>query len=151
MACETILERIPHRPPFLFVDELVAETETTITTRWTPPADADFFRGHYPENPILPGVLMLEMLFQSAAIWFAGRALADDESLAGTVPVLTRIAGGRFKRQVRPGEPLTAELELTEALGPARFMKARLKNEAGKLVVSCDFAVAAAPAEGSPR
>lgn len=149
MACETVLARIPHRPPFLFVDEIVAESEVGITTRWTPPSDADFFRGHYPGNPILPGVLMLEMLFQSAAIWFAGRAQADDESLAGTVPVLTRIGGGRFKRVVRPDETITAVLELTEALGPARFMKARLKNAEGQLVVSCDFAVAAAPAEAT--
>jgi len=149
VACETVLARIPHRPPFLFVDEIVDESESSITTRWTPPADADFFRGHYPGNPILPGVLMLEMLFQSAAIWFAGRAEADDEDLAGTVPVLTRIGGGRFKRVVKPDEPITAELELTEALGPARFMKARLRDAAGKLVVSCDFAVAAAPAEAA--
>ena len=149
MASETVLGRIPHRPPFLFVDEIVAEDERGITTRWTPPTDADFFAGHYPGNPLLPGVLMLEMLFQSATVWFAGRAEADDEDLAGTVPVLTRLGGGRFKRVVRPGETLTAELELTEALGPARFMKARLRSADGKLVVSCDFAVAAAPASST--
>ncbi len=144
MASEIVLARIPHRPPFLFVDEIVEESDDAITTRWTPPVDADFFRGHYPGNPILPGVLMLEMIFQSAALHFAGVAECAGEDLGETVPVLTRIGGGRFKRTVRPGEALTAELELTEALGPARFMKARLKNADGKLVVSCDFAVAAA-------
>ncbi len=145
MVSELIHQRIPHRAPFLFVDELVAEDETSITTKWTPAGDADFFRGHYPGNPLVPGVLLMEFVFQSAALWFAGRAAAGDDNLEGTMPVLTRVGGGRFKRMVGPNETVTAELTLTEALGPARFMKAKVKNEEGALVIACDFAVAAAP------
>lgn len=136
--------RIPHRTPFLYVDEIVSEDAGHIVTRWTPSADADFFRGHYPGNPIVPGVLILEMVFQSAALHFAGLALAEGLDMAGTQPVLTRVSNGRFKRMAHPGEELRAELELTEALGPARFMKARVKNAAGQLICSCEFAVAAA-------
>jgi len=146
---DTILARIPHRAPFLYVDAILSEDAEHIETRWTPPADADFFRGHYPGNPIVPGVLILEMVFQSAALHFAGVALAQGLDRGDTQPVLTRVGNGRFKRMGLPGEPLTARLELTEALGPARFMKARVTNAAGQLVCSCDFAVAAAarPAE----
>jgi 3-hydroxyacyl-[acyl-carrier-protein] dehydratase len=142
VASEAILARIPHRAPFLFVDAILAEDAHHITTRWTPAPDAPFFAGHYPGNPIVPGVLIMEMLFQSAALHFAGQAA--DDALAGTQPVLTRVSAGRFKRMVKPGEALTAKLTLTEALGPARFMKARVENAAGQLVTSLEFAVAAA-------
>lgn len=139
----TIHERIPHRAPFLFVDAIESEDATHIVTRWTPASDAVFFQGHYPGNPIVPGVLIMEMVFQSAALHFAGQS--DGTELVGTVPVLTRVSGGRFKRMAKPDAPLFARLELTEALGPARFMKARVTNQAGELVTSLEFAVAAAP------
>jgi 3-hydroxyacyl-[acyl-carrier-protein] dehydratase len=142
---DVIEARIPHRAPFLFVDVILDEDETTITTEWTPPSNAEFFNGHYPGNPIVPGVLLMEFAFQSAALWFAGRAAAGEAELEDTIPVLTRVSGGRFKRMTGPGQTVRAELELTEALGPARFMTARLKNSAGKLIVALDFAVAAAP------
>lgn len=141
-----IERRIPHRAPFLFVDAIESEDESHITTSWTPAPDADFFRGHYPGNPIVPGVLIMEMVFQSAALHFAGRAQQEDLDLSATQPVLTRVSGGKFKRMAAPGERLIAELALTEALGSARFMKARVKNEAGLLVTSLEFAVAAAAA-----
>lgn len=144
MASETILARIPHRPPFLFVDAIVAEDAETITTRWCPPADAPFFAGHYPGHPIVPGVLIMEMVFQSAALYFAGQS--DEGELEGTHPVLTRVSGGRFKRMVRPDEELEAHLTLTEALGPARYMRAKVRTADGALVTSLEFAVAAAQA-----
>jgi 3-hydroxyacyl-[acyl-carrier-protein] dehydratase len=150
VACKVIEARIPHRPPFLFVDSILSEDETTIVTEWTPKADADFFKGHYPGDPIVPGVLLMEFVFQSAALWFAGRAEAGEANLEGTVPVLTRVGSGRFKRMVAPDQTVRAELTLTESLGPARYMKARVLDSAGKLVVSCDFAVAAANKPSTP-
>ena len=56
-AATQILERIPHRPPFLFVDDIVSETAEGIVARRTWRADEDFYKGHYPGAPITPGVL----------------------------------------------------------------------------------------------
>jgi 3-hydroxyacyl-[acyl-carrier-protein] dehydratase len=150
VGCSEIESRIPHRAPFLFVDAILAEDETTITTEWTPCAESDFFKGHYPGEPIVPGVLLMEFVFQSAALWFAGRVATGDADLVGTIPVLTRVGGGRFKRMIGPGQTVRAKLTLTESLGPARYMKARVTNAEGKLVVSCDFAVAAAQKPSAP-
>ena len=62
---------IPHRAPFLFVDEIVARTETTLVTRRTWRAEEDFYRGHYPGAPITPGVLVPSADCRSAMAWAA--------------------------------------------------------------------------------
>ncbi len=68
---ESIEQLIPHRPPFLFVDEIIAEGPDTLTTRRRVRPDEDFFKGHYPGNPIMPGVLICESVFQSGCACFA--------------------------------------------------------------------------------
>lgn len=146
-----IEKRIPHRAPFLFVDQILSEDGTHIATSWTPRPDADFFGGHYPGNPIVPGVLIMEMVFQSAALHFAGQAAISGLDLGSTQPVLTRVTAGKFKRMAKPGEELRAELELTEALGPARYMKARVSTRSGQLVTSLEFAVAAVSKASEPQ
>jgi len=141
---EVIEGRIPHRTPFLFVDRILEEREDGITTEWDVAPDSFFFTGHYPGNPILPGVIMNEFVFQSAAVYMS--AESDEGTKAGGVPVLTSIESARFKRMVKPGETLHAELTLTERLGPACYMKAKVTS-AGKLVVRLSFVVAMAPPE----
>ena len=112
---------LPHREPFLFVDEIVERAPERVVTRWRVRAEADFFRGHYPGNPLLPGVLLCEMAAQSAAILCAGEPLA-----AGATPVLTRITDARFRRMVRPGDELRCEVALDERVGPARYVSAKV-------------------------
>lgn len=141
---QAIEARIPHRTPFLFVDRILEEREDGITTEWDVAPDSFFFTGHYPGNPILPGVIMNEFVFQSAAVYMS--AESDEGTKAGGVPVLTSIENARFKRMVKPGETLHAELTLTERLGPACYMKAKVTS-AGKLVVRLSFVVAMAPPE----
>ena len=130
---------IPHRAPFLFVTDVLARTGTTITTEWAVPADMDVFRGHFPGNPVLPGVLISEHVFQSAAILIY-ESESDTKALPGT-PVLTRIQNARFKRIVRPGETLTTEVTITESLANARFGKAKVRCD-GATVASLNFALA---------
>lgn len=138
-----ITDAIPHRPPFLLVDEIVGiEGHTIRTRRRADPADP-VFQGHFPGNPILPGVLICESIFQSAAI-LIGRVL--DGAMENAVPVLTRIQGAKFKHPVRPGDVFEMEVHLKEQMGNACFMEGVAKVN-GKTAVSIEFACAAVPVD----
>ena len=100
---------IPHRPPFLFVDRILElEIGKRAVATWTPPAAAEWFKGHFPGQPILPGVLLIEALAQTGAIC----VLADPRH-RGKLPLFMGIDGARFRRPVRPDE--TVRLEVTLA------------------------------------
>ncbi|SHO45884.1 3-hydroxyacyl-ACP dehydratase FabZ [Desulfopila aestuarii] len=138
---QEILDRIPHRPPFLWVDEILEHDDTTIVTRKTIPTDLDLFQGHYPDNPIMPGVLLCEAIFQSGALLMS--YLLEDKSLeiSSTVPVLTRIEVAKFKRMVAPGDTVNIKVSIKETLGSVSFMKGTLRVD-GKVAVQVDFSCA---------
>ncbi len=123
---------LPHRPPFLFVDRIVDRGAEELTAAWRVPEDLEVFRGHYPGNPVLPGVLIAEHAFQSAALLVAireGGALADGDE--GSTPVLVRIHDARYRRMVRPGEELHTTVTLEESLANTRrFQAAVCRGEA---------------------
>lgn len=127
---------LPHRDPFLFVDAVLERDGQRVVTQWRAKEDAPFFRGHYPGNPILPGVLLCEMAAQSSAILFA-----NDPREEGATPVLTKIADARFKRMVRPGETLRCEVKLDERIGPARYVDVKITCE-GESVLRAKLVVA---------
>lgn len=129
-----ILELIPQRPPFLFVDKVVDRTENSIKTTLKVTGQEDFFKGHFPGNPIMPGVLLQEALFQSGAALMAGRA-------GGGLGVVTRVQNAKFKNMVRPGDLLEMEVQLTESISNAHYMKGTTKVD-GKTVLVIEFAVA---------
>lgn len=101
---EQITSLIPHRPPFLFVDE-AAIAHGTIKAKRHFAADEWFFQGHFPDYPVVPGVLLIEAMAQAGGV---------GAKLLGNNPkglfVLAKIRSATFRRQVRPGETLDMEV-----------------------------------------
>lgn len=141
-----ITERIPHRPPFLWLDRVLEISDESITAEKEIPRDLDLFQGHYPDYPLMPGVLLCEAVFQAGAL-LIGEMHRDeqgesvDETVAKGMPVLTRILGARFKREVLPGDTVTVNVILKEKVGPAWFMKGSVRVH-GKVAVQVEFACA---------
>ena len=97
---------LPHRPPFLFVSEVTAvDPGVSARGRWDLTGEEDFFGGHFPGRPTLPGVLMVESMAQ-----LGGIAVLLDPRYAGKLPLFGGIERARFRRQVIPGESLELEV-----------------------------------------
>ncbi|MCH7623492.1 MAG: beta-hydroxyacyl-ACP dehydratase, partial [Nitrospinae bacterium] len=90
---EEFLQYIPHRPPFLFVDRVVSATEDRIKTQKEVKTNEPYFEGHFPGRPIMPGVLILESVFQTGAI-LMGKRMQGAEN---RIPVVTRVNHVKFK------------------------------------------------------
>ena len=142
---QEIQRLIPHRFPFLLVDRvletepgkrIVAEKNVTVN-EW-------FFQGHFPDFPIMPGVLIIEALAQAGAI-----LLLSDEASKGQIPLFAGIDNCRFRAQVSPGDVLRLEVELTARRGPIGKGKARA-TVGGKLAAEAEltFALSPMPTDG---
>lgn len=142
---ESITALIPHRPPFLWVDRILECDQRRIITEKMIPTDLDVFTGHYPEHPIMPGVLLCEALFQSGALLMAKILQADKSENSKMIPVLARIGGARFKRSVYPGNTIVMEVQLTETMSSACFFTGKLRVD-GKLALDVDFSCTLQPA-----
>ena len=143
MASEDILAGLPHREPFLFLDEILSIDEKAVVAKRSVSGEEDFFRGHYPQQPIMPGVLLCECIFQAGAYFLGQTQELESEGL----PVVTRIQNVRFRSPVKPGDELTIHAELKEKLGSAFFMSGRIERD-GKRVVSLEFACTLIPGDG---
>jgi 3-hydroxyacyl-[acyl-carrier-protein] dehydratase len=106
---------LPHRPPFLFVDEVLSlDPGAGARGRWSLRGDEWFFAGHFPGRPTLPGVLMCEAIAQVGAI-----AVLTDDRFTGKLPLFGGLDAARFRRQVVPGDELILEVELSRLSGRA--------------------------------
>jgi 3-hydroxyacyl-[acyl-carrier-protein] dehydratase len=138
-----ITSLIPHRPPFLWVDRIISYEDGIIITEKDILNDLDIFKGHYPEHPILPGVILCEALFQTGALLIA-RMLQDTleseeiKTPQKSIPVLTRIGGARFKRPVGPGCTLQMQVNVKERLADSWFLKGIMRVKE-KIAVQVDF------------
>lgn len=113
---EAIQAIIPHRDPFLLVDEIVELVPgERVRGRYTVRGDEEFLRGHFPGRPIMPGVLMVEALAQTGCV-----GVLSHGDFAGKLAVFAGLEGVRFRRLVTPGDTLELELvidKLRRALG----------------------------------
>jgi 3-hydroxyacyl-[acyl-carrier-protein] dehydratase len=142
LSREQIKEIIPHRDPFLFLDEIV-ELEPgrrAVATRLVSPSEA-FFEGHFPGNPIMPGVLQIEALAQAGAV--AALSLPENK---GKLVLFAGIDGVRFKRIVKPGEMLRLEVEMTRMRGAIGKAEAKATVD-GELVCKAEITFAIAENE----
>jgi 3-hydroxyacyl-[acyl-carrier-protein] dehydratase len=109
-----IEEIIPHRDPFLFLDEVLElEPGRRVVARKRVRGDEWFFPGHFPGRPIMPGVIIVEALAQAGAV-----ALLSEEANRGKLALFAGIDGVRFKRIVSPGDDLTLTCEVESVRGP---------------------------------
>lgn len=125
---------IPHRAPFLLIDEIVEQDDSHIVCRKTFSGDEFWYEGHYPDFPLTPGVLLCEAGMQAGAILLS--RLVEDGS---GVPVATRLSDVRFKKPVLPGDTIELTVELNERLADAFFLSAKVTVD-GKLATRFSFA-----------
>ncbi|MGH7957154.1 MAG: 3-hydroxyacyl-ACP dehydratase FabZ family protein [Opitutaceae bacterium] len=137
-----VTDLIPHRPPFLFVDEIVGQTPDGLTARRTWRAEEDFYQGHYPGAPITPGVLLCEAVFQSAACYMALKARATGSKPGDGVPLIAKISDVRFRSPVHPGDTTLLEVKEKDALGGFTMLSGSVKKLDGTRVMNVDFSVA---------
>ena len=105
----TLLELLPQREPFRFVDEIVEVDEEHIVARYTFRPEADFYRGHFPGNPITPGVLLIESMAQTGVVALGIYLVASEKGVEEVRRVLTVFTdvSAEFSGVVRPGETVT--------------------------------------------
>ncbi len=133
-TAEKILKAIPHRPPMLLVDEIVEQTDKQITCKKVFRADEYFLQGHFPNYPLVPGVILCECALQSGAILLSNM-LTDSTQ----VPVATRLDNVKFKQMVRPGDTIQIDVTLNEVVSSAYFMTGKVTCN-GKMAARLDFA-----------
>lgn len=139
---QNVTDLIPHRPPFLFVDEIVAETADSLTATRVWRSEEDFYKGHYPNAPITPGVLLCEAVFQTGALFMARQAQAAGEAPGSGVPLLAKISDVRFRSPVYPGDQIVIDVKKKEVMGGFTMMCGAIKKADGTRILTVDFAVA---------
>lgn len=151
-ALDTVKALIPHRPPFLFVDEIVSESADGLVGKRTWRADEDFYRGHYPGAPITPGVLLCEAVFQTAALFISKQARGVGGAEAGSgVPLLSKISDVRFRTPIYPGDTVLIEVKKKDVMAGFTMMSGSVKKPDGTRVLNVDFTVAWKTPEGQQQ
>ena len=141
MDINEIMSIIPHRQPFLLIDRIESMEEgKSITALKNVSYNEPFFAGHFPQEPVMPGVLIVEALAQTGAV-----AILSKPENKGKIAYFASINNAKFKNKVVPGDTLTLEVEIIKEKGPMGVGKAKATNQDGKVAVIAEltFAVGA--------
>ena len=134
MNKEELKNVIPHRNSMLLIDEASKTGETTCEGKKHINGDEWFLDGHFPGNPVVPGVILCEMMAQASSVIIA-------EKSAVSIPYFTGIEKAKFKNKVLPGDTFEIKCELTKNRGIFYFIKGKGYVD-GKLCVSAEFSFA---------
>ena len=134
MTREELKEFVPHREPMLLVDEVDINPDGTVTARYHVRGDEPFLNGHFPGNPIVPGVILCEIMAQSCT-------MLVKEHIKGKITLFSGMDNVRFKQIVRPGDECQVEARLVNSRGMIFFCQAVL-SVGGKLCCKGDLSFA---------
>ena len=136
MEIDEIKRILPHRYPFLFIDRVVNFTDKKIEAIKNVTVDESFFNGHFPDYPLMPGVIMIEAMAQAAGILIAkifgqrdSRTRIGEVTAPNNLPLFLGIEKARFRKMVRPGDQLKIFCEIVS-------LKGKIAKVQGKILVS---------------
>jgi 3-hydroxyacyl-[acyl-carrier-protein] dehydratase len=133
---EQINNLIPQSPPFLLCDNVVDSTEKSLYAEYTFTPTEDYFKGHFPNDPIVPGVLLCECCLQSGAVWMA----LQKSSIQDQKAIVTKMDKVKFKNFVRPSEKLSIYVEVLETIENYTLMKGKITRD-NTLIMTMEFMV----------
>ncbi|MEP1231659.1 MAG: 3-hydroxyacyl-ACP dehydratase FabZ [Litorimonas sp.] len=136
MTREQIQAYLPHRDPFLFIDCVKALTETTIIAESYVDPNLDVFKGHFPNKPIMPGVLLIETVAQAGALIIA---MNTDNSAETRLTAFSSVESAKFRQPVYPEDKLVVKVAILRSRGGFyKFAGSATVNE--QIVVELKFA-----------
>ncbi|MBF0569804.1 MAG: 3-hydroxyacyl-ACP dehydratase FabZ [Candidatus Omnitrophica bacterium] len=127
---KNIRDILPHREPFIFIDKVLEAGPGSVVASKTIKGDEDYFKGHFPGRPLMPGVLIVECMAQAAGL--ACSTLGEETQ--GALFFLSRIADVKFKRPVMPGSTLVLRAQVADKFPP--FYKVSVTCEVGEKAVA---------------
>ena len=131
MNREELKTMMPHREPMLLVDEATALNADDATGSYTVKGDEWFLQGHFPGNPVVPGVILCEIMAQTCCV-----LLAADEK--GSTPYFTHLNKAKFHKMVKPGDTLRTECHIYKRRGNFRFVQGKAFVD-DKVALQADF------------
>lgn len=136
MNQEEIKKILPHRDAMLLVEEAQLTGEDTAVGRYAIKGDEWFLQGHFPGNPVVPGVILCEMMAQACCVMLAGKVEGTD-----VTPYFTKLDKVKFRQPVRPGDVFESHCKILRSKGPFFFAEGEGKVD-GKTVVTAQFSFA---------